>query len=77
MTLIGFVRPLWFFAAFAIGLLVCYLIQPPTEVVVRFPSPYNAGQVVYRDKADNCYTYESNEVSCPKDGAGVRPQPLA
>jgi hypothetical protein len=76
MALLGFVRPFWFFAAFAFGLLVCYVIQPQPEVVVRFPSPFNAGQVVYRDKADNCFTYESTEVSCPADGAGVRPQPI-
>lgn len=73
-ALLGFVRPLWFFSAFAIGLLVCYVIQPQPEVVVRFPSPYNAGQVVYRDKADNCFTYESTEVSC---SAEARPQPVA
>lgn len=76
-ALLGFVRPVWFFSAFAFGLLVCYVIQPQPEVVVRFPSPYNAGQVVYRDKADNCFTYESAEVSCPADGVGVRPQPVA
>ena len=76
MRLIGNLRPLWFFSAFAIGLLLCYVMQPKPEVVVRFPSPYNAGQVVYRDKAENCFTYRSTEVSCPANGDGVRPQPL-
>jgi hypothetical protein len=74
--LIGNLRPLWFFLSFAVGLLLCYIMQPAPEIVVRFPSPYNAGQVVYRDKAQNCFTYASTEVSCPKDGAGVRPQPI-
>ena len=46
--LLGHIRPLWFFAAFAFGLLACYVLQPKPEVVVRFPSPYNAGKVVYR-----------------------------
>ncbi len=74
--LLGHIRPLYFFVAFAVGLLACYLLTPPPEVVVRFPSPYNAGQVMYRDKAQNCFTYSATEVSCPRDGHGVKPQPV-
>jgi hypothetical protein len=69
-------RPLWFFAAFAAGLLACYIMTPAPEVVLKFPSPYNAGNVVYNDKAHNCFVYNSTEVACPKDGKGVRPQPI-
>ena len=76
MKLLTGIRPLWFFLAFAIGLLGCYLLAPAREVVVRFPSPYNAGKVVYRDKAANCFVYDATEVSCPSNGEGVRPQPL-
>ena len=74
--LLGRIRPLWFFVSFAFGLLACYILTPAPEVVVRFPSPYNAGQVVYRDKAQNCFTYSATEVGCPKDGKGVKPQPV-
>jgi hypothetical protein len=68
--------PLWFFVSFAIGLLACYLMTPAPEVVVRFPSPYNAGKIVYNDHAHNCFVYNSTEVECPKDGHGVKPQPI-
>ena len=74
--LLGNLRPLWFFTAFAVGLLVCYLLTPAPEVIVKFPSPYNAGKVVYRDKAQNCFTYSATEVACPKDKAAMRPQPI-
>jgi hypothetical protein len=70
------VRPLYFFAAFAVGLLACYVMAPRPEVVVKFPSPYNAGSVVYEDRAHNCYTYEASQVACPRDASSVRPQPV-
>ena len=76
MLLLGRIRPLWFFVSFAIGLLACYVLTPAPEVIVRFPSPYNAGEVVYRDKAQNCFTYSAEEVGCPKDGKGIKPQPV-
>lgn len=76
-SLLGSISPLYFFIAFGIGLLGCYILAPTPEVVVRFPSPFNAGNVVYHDKEDNCFVYESTEVSCPADGKGVRPQPVA
>ena len=72
----GRIRPLWFFAAFAVGLLVCYLVTPPPEVVVRFPSPFNADQIVYRDKSDGCFKIGAEQVPCPRDKAAVRPQPI-
>ena len=71
------IRPLWFFLAFGIGLLACYLMAPAPEVVVRFPSPTNAGKVVYRDeKTDSCYVYEADQVDCQSAGDKVRAQPL-
>lgn len=70
------IRPVYFFAAFAVGLLMCYLISPTPEVVVKFPSPYNSGQVVYNDKAHGCFKINANSVECPKDAATVKPQPV-
>ncbi len=77
LAMLGSLRPLWFFLAFGIGLMMCYILTPPPEVVVKFPSPYNAGQVVYKDKANSCFTYAADEVACPRDRSTVRPQPVA
>ena len=76
MLLLGRIQPLWFFLAFGIGLLICYILTPSPEVVVKFPSPYNAGNVVYRDKADTCFTYSANEVACPRDKSTIKMQPV-
>lgn len=76
MALLGRIRPVYFFAAFAIGLLFAYIITPSPQVVVKFPSPFNAGKIVYKDKAENCYKYNAEEVQCPSDPSRISPQPI-
>jgi hypothetical protein len=76
MMLFGRLRPVYFFAAFAVGLLFCYLVTPPPEIVVKFPSPFNAGRVTYQDRAQNCFQFDASKVSCPKDRGLVKPQPI-
>lgn len=57
--------PLAFLVAFGVGLLVTYAILPPSEIVIRFPTPYNAGRVTYKSEmSKECYTYEAEKVAC-------------
>lgn len=70
------IRPLYFFVAFGVGLFMCYILAPKPEIVVKFPSPYNAGKVVYKDKADNCFVYNSSNIECPRDKESIKPQPV-
>ena len=68
MHLVNKIRPLWFFLAFGVGLCVCYMFTPPPTVVVRFPSPNNAGKLVYHSDADeSCYAYNAEKVKCMPD----------
>jgi hypothetical protein len=69
-------RLVWFLGAFAFGMLVCYVSTPRPEVVMKFPTPGNAGQVTYKDRAENCYKIKAESVACPLDKACIRPQPL-
>lgn len=74
--MLGKINPFYFFISFAIGLFFVYIITPPPEVIVKFPSPFNAGSVTYKDKADACYIYKADKVSCPRDRSLIKPQPL-
>ena len=67
-----------FLVAFSVGLLLVYLSHPKPKLVVKFPSPYNAGQILYRDDADMCFRYRAEKVACPQDRGGgvVRDQPI-
>lgn len=71
------IHPLSFILAFAVGLLFCYLTNPKPELVLKFPSPQNAGKITYKDKADGCYKYRAEKVSCPSDAKLVKDQPIA
>ena len=70
------INPLFFFLSFAAGLLLCYLYTPKPMIVVKFPSPYNAGQVVYKDKENQCYKYSADKITCPVDKNLIKPQPI-
>ncbi len=69
-------RPLTFFAAFALGLLLTYLMTPAPRLVVKFPSPYNAGHVTYKDDADACFKFNAQRVPCQSNSEGLLPQPI-
>lgn len=71
------INPYWFFAALTVGLLYVYVVTPRPEVVVKFPSPYNAGSVVYTDKNDQCFKYRADAVDCPANKALIRHQPIS
>jgi hypothetical protein len=69
------IKPLYFFSAFIIGLIIVYFTTPPPVIVMKFPSPYNSGKVNYKDEhTDACYYYESSQETCPADTSLVKPQ---
>lgn len=79
LSLFGCIHPLAFFAAFGLGLLLTYMVVPPPEVVIKFPTPYNAMRVTYRGEDRGCYKYRSDEVPCPlnpPETEAVRLQPV-
>ena len=76
MTIFKHIDPLYFFIALAVGFLAVYIMSPQPQVVVKFPSPHNAGKVVYRDNAETCYVYRADATECPADKSKIKPQPL-
>ena len=70
------IHPLYFFISFGIGIFLVYIMTPPPEIILKFPSPYNAGKVTYTDKAHNCYRYKAEQVKCGEDGSVVKSQPI-
>jgi hypothetical protein len=66
----------YFIIAFSVGLFVCYIMAPTPEVVIKFPSPYNAGRVLYKDKSDTCYRFRADRVACPINTSLIKPQPI-
>lgn len=69
-------NPFVFIVSFAVGLFIVYIFAPAPTVVIKFPSPSNAGKVVYRDKSDNCYVFKAESSECPADKSKIKEQPL-
>ena len=70
----GRIKAIYFFAALGVGLMYCYVIQGPPEIILKFPTPYNVTSTIYGDEKTGCYKYEAEQVSCPLKG--VKSQPI-
>ena len=66
--------------AFAFGVFISYIFTPNPKIVIKYPTPQNAGKVTYVDDAGVCYRYKAVEVGCPlptdSDREKVRQLPL-
>jgi len=66
-----------FVIAFAVGMLFIYMFSAPPVVVVKFPSPWNSGNIVYKSENDkSCFVYKAKKTECPIDEDMIRPQPF-
>jgi len=66
-----------FIVALAIGMLFVYVRIPTPKIVIKYPNPENAGKVVYKDEADNCYTYNASKTECPVKESDKEAQPVS
>ncbi len=57
-------NPLAFVLSLGVGMLVVYMLAKPPKIVIEFPTPASAGNVVYRDGQKGCYVYVSEAARC-------------
>jgi hypothetical protein len=65
-----------FFISLSIGLLFAYLSSPPPTIIHVYPTPDNAAEMEYIDKANNCFKFDASEVKCPSDQSSIKKIPL-
>jgi hypothetical protein len=65
-----------FLISLAIGLFFIYVLGPEEKKVFLYPNPQNIMDTIYKDKADQCFKYSSNEVTCPKDTSLIQEVPM-
>ena len=53
-----------FLISFAIGVLIVYLTNPPPREIMVYPTPENVGELLYKDRANQCYRFIPKEVKC-------------
>jgi hypothetical protein len=62
-----------FIIAFAIGILYVYVSAPKPKIIIKYPTPFNADKIVYKNENDICYKYKVEEVKCNDKAL---PQPI-
>ena len=65
-----------FLTSFAIGVCFIYILGPEMKTIYIYPSPENVDKVLFKDKADNCFYFEEQEVDCPKDTTLISQIPI-
>jgi hypothetical protein len=76
LSLFNYIDPFYFVVALAVGLLFTYLTAPKPTVIIRYPTPENAGKITYRDDADVCYKYKVVPTDCPADRNLIKEVPI-
>lgn len=65
-----------FLISLALGLFIMYITQPkPTKIFV-YPTPDNLDKIQYVDRADNCFSFDYQKISCPKDSNQIKEIPV-
>jgi hypothetical protein len=72
MIIFECIDPLIFLIALCIGLFYTYITMPKPEIVYKYPTPFNAGKLVYVDKNNTCYKYRIDRVECPLDASKIK-----
>jgi hypothetical protein len=65
-----------FFISFTIGLFFVYILGPEMKTIHIYPSPENVGKVLFKDKADNCFYFEEQQIDCPSDKTKISMIPI-
>ena len=65
-----------FICSFIIGIVFVQLSSPSNTVIFVYPTPDNIEHLVYKDKADNCFSYNVDNIKCPKDRKHIKTIPV-
>jgi hypothetical protein len=65
-----------FMISLAIGLFFVYVLGPESKTIYVYPTPDNVDKILFRDKANNCFSLKPEEVDCPSDHSLLAKVPI-
>jgi len=71
MFIFDHIDPFYFLVSLFVGLFLVYIITPTPELIIKYPTPDNAKELVFEDDSKNCYKFETKEVPCTNDAQEI------
>jgi len=65
-----------FIISFTVGLFFVYVLGPQIKTIYIYPSPENIDKVLFKDKANNCFSFEEKVVQCPENESLISTIPI-
>jgi len=65
-----------FIISFAIGMFFVYIMGVEPKIIHIYPSPDNINRYILQDKANNCFKYEKEEITCPENDEDLDTIPI-
>ena len=65
-----------FLISFAIGIFFIYILGPEMKTIYIYPTPENVNKILFKDKADNCFYFQEQHISCPKNSSLITDMPI-
>jgi hypothetical protein len=65
-----------FLIGLVLGFIGIYLMKPLDKTIMKYPSPENVKNTVYRDQNGICYTYSVEKVDCDKNEGTLSEYPI-
>jgi hypothetical protein len=59
-----------------IGIISIFFVNPQKSIIYKYPTPENAGKIIYKDKNGVCYKYAAKQVDCDKNESRLKDFPL-
>lgn len=65
MFLLNNIDTFWFLVSLCFGLMLVYCTNPVPDIIIKYPTPENADNLIFTDDSNNCYKFKTKLVRCP------------
>lgn len=61
------------FFGFLCGLFLIGIFHKKEKIIIQYPTPTNAGKIIYKDLQDKCFKYHSIRTKCSENNQVIIP----
>ena len=76
MNIFKYINIYLFLVSLAVGIFAVYITADDKRTIYVYPTHENIELLKYRDKSDNCFQFDYEEVDCPEDRSKISVIPV-